>query len=264
MRFLKNLIVNLAIMVGLWILISLLIPNIMRAATGQFGVLIGLIVIVVIIINSIPKRGILSNQPEYPVYQLEYPYLLRDDFLSPAEQSFYLTLKHTVSDRTLICPKVALGDLFYVKSNDPSKFRTYTNKIDRKHVDFLLCDLKTARPLLGIELDDKSHQKSDRLARDEFVENVYKAAKLPLVRIPVNRSYSTMELDSLLRQHIGSYKVETPSQSVITENLSTPPHCPKCNNEMVLRTTKKGSNQGEQFWGCPDYPRCRGIRKYEV
>ena len=198
-----------------------------------------------------------------PIDQIEYPYFLRDDFLSSAEQSFYLVLKQVVSDRALICPKVSLSDLFYVKSNDPSKYRTYTNKIDRKHVDFLLCDPKTVRPLLGIELDDKSHQKSDRRARDEFVEIVYKAAKLPLIRIPVRRSYSTSELDSLLRQHIGFNKVETPSQSANTENQSSTPLCPKCGNEMVLRTAKSGSNQGKQFWGCPDYPRCRGIVKIE-
>jgi len=194
----------------------------------------------------------------------EYPYHLRDDFLSRAELSFYLVLKQAVSDKVLICTKVDLGDLFYVKSNDPSKYRTYTNKIDRKHVDYLLCDLKTVRPLLGIELDDKSHQKSDRQVRDEFVEKVFTAAKLPLVRIPVQRSYSISELESLLRQYIGSNQVETPSQQVITEKESATPRCPKCGIEMVLRKAKTGSNQGGQFWGCPDYPRCRGILKYEV
>lgn len=193
----------------------------------------------------------------------EYPYHLRDDFLSRAELSFYLVLKQAVSDKVLICTKVDLGDLFYVKSNDPSKYRSYTNKIDRKHVDYLLCDLKTVRPLLGIELDDKSHQKSDRQVRDEFVEKVFTAAKLPLVRIPVQRSYSISGLESLLRQYIGSNQVETPSQQVITEKESAIPLCPKCGTEMVLRTAKTGSNQGGQFWGCPDYPHCRGILKHD-
>jgi hypothetical protein len=234
-------------------------------------VLFVLVAAVAAIINVILGRGMPGYKLQYPVDQLEnpvdefeFPYFLRDDFLSFAEQNFYLTLKHTISDWALICPKVALGDLFYVKSNDFSKFRTYTNKIDRKHVDFLLCDLKTARPLLGIELDDKSHQKTDRLDRDEFVDEVFKTAKLPLVRIPVKHSYSTIELDSLLRQHIATYKADTQSQPVIIEDINIPPHCPKCNNEMVLRTTKRGSNQGEQFWGCPDYPRCRGMRKYKA
>ena len=189
----------------------------------------------------------------------DFPYHLRDDFLSPAEQSFYMVLKHLVSDRAIICTKVALGDLFYVKSNDRSKFRTLTNKIDRKHVDFLLCDPKTVRPLVGIELDDKSHQRSDRQARDEFVEMVYKAAKLPLLRFPAHRAYSTSELASLLSSFINLNSIETPSQPGVPEKQNPAPLCPKCGREMVLRTAKRGSNQGEQFWGCPDYPNCRGV-----
>lgn len=33
--------------------------------------------------------------------------------------------------------------------------------------------------------------------------------------------------------------------------------CPKCEQEMVLRTAKKGLGAGRQFWGCSAYPRCR-------
>ncbi|HCL91749.1 MAG TPA: restriction endonuclease [Verrucomicrobiota bacterium] len=33
--------------------------------------------------------------------------------------------------------------------------------------------------------------------------------------------------------------------------------CPKCENEMVLRTATKGLGAGKQFWGCSAYPRCR-------
>lgn len=36
--------------------------------------------------------------------------------------------------------------------------------------------------------------------------------------------------------------------------------CPKCGNPMVLRTAKKGDNQGNQFWGCSQYPKCRTVR----
>lgn len=192
----------------------------------------------------------------------EYPYHIRDDFLSNAEHSFYLVLKHTVADKVAICPKVSLSDLFYVKSRDRSKYRTYTNKIDRKHVDFLLCDPKTLAPLVGIELDDKSHQKSDRRARDKFVEKVYAAANLPLVRFPVRRSYSTSELDSVLKQYLDSNATDPPRQHDITETQSISPLCPKCDSEMVLRTATRGINQGEKFWGCPNYPMCRGTLKY--
>jgi hypothetical protein len=36
------------------------------------------------------------------------------------------------------------------------------------------------------------------------------------------------------------------------------PLCPDCNARMVLRTARRGYNPGNQFWGCPRYPDCRG------
>jgi len=194
----------------------------------------------------------------------EFPYRMRDDFLSPAEHSFYLVLKNIISDQVDICTKVSLSDLFYVSSNDPSKFRTYTNKIDRKHVDFLLCDPKTLKPLVGIELDDKSHQKKDRRERDEFVEKVYEAAKLPLVRFPVRHSYSPSELNAVLQQYLGAEKAEPLSQPETSSQENASPLCPNCGSEMVLRTAKSGANQGKQFWGCSNYPRCHGIRDFKA
>lgn len=53
-------------------------------------------------------------------------------------------------------------------------------------------------------------------------------------------------------------------QPTISEEKNTSPRCPRCGSEMVLRTAKTGPNQGEKFWGCSNYPRCRGIVKYEV
>jgi len=35
--------------------------------------------------------------------------------------------------------------------------------------------------------------------------------------------------------------------------------CPRCEHPLVIRTATKGMNQGEQFWGCSNYPRCRYI-----
>ncbi|MGB8648167.1 MAG: DUF2726 domain-containing protein [Anaerolineae bacterium] len=218
-----------------------------------------------------------------PAAQLEFPYRVRDDFLSLAEQSFYMVLKAAVADWAIVCPKVALGDLFFAKSGDASKYRTYTNKIDRKHIDFLLCDPKTVRPLLGIELDDKSHNRADRKERDEFVGQVFAAAQLRLVHIPVRQSYSVAELNALLRATTVSKSAAAPvpppapiSQPAPAPQLAAPisqvpapissptsPPCPKCGSAMILRTAKRGDNQGNQFWGCSNYPRCHGVVKYE-
>ncbi len=38
------------------------------------------------------------------------------------------------------------------------------------------------------------------------------------------------------------------------------PVCPKCGKPMLKRVQKKGAQQGREFWGCSDFPRCNGIR----
>ena len=34
--------------------------------------------------------------------------------------------------------------------------------------------------------------------------------------------------------------------------------CPQCNDLMIKRKSKKGENYGSEFWGCSNYPKCRG------
>ena len=33
--------------------------------------------------------------------------------------------------------------------------------------------------------------------------------------------------------------------------------CPKCGNNLVLRTAKRGDNKGNEFYGCSTFPKCR-------
>lgn len=37
-----------------------------------------------------------------------------------------------------------------------------------------------------------------------------------------------------------------------------PPACPKCGGLTTLRTAKAGRTPGGQFWGCANYPECKG------
>lgn len=43
-----------------------------------------------------------------------------------------------------------------------------------------------------------------------------------------------------------------------TAAASSQPKCPVCQSAMVRRTARKGANAGAQFWGCSNYPGCRG------
>ena len=57
--------------------------------------------------------------------------------------------------------------------------------------------------------------------------------------------------------------VSTPSKVVSTAPAVEPegaPACPVCQSPMVKRIAKRGGNPGNAFWGCSQYPACRGTR----
>lgn len=37
------------------------------------------------------------------------------------------------------------------------------------------------------------------------------------------------------------------------------PSCPVCNSSMQKRVAKRGANIGKEFWGCSQFPKCRGV-----
>ena len=115
------------------------------------------------------------------------PYGKRDHFLSAAEISFYHVLKNVLGDDIELLCKVRLGDLFYVQR--PHENKGARNRIDRKHIDFVLCESKTMNPVLGVELDDSSHDRESRKKRDQFVDDVFKKTGLPILHIKAARGY---------------------------------------------------------------------------
>lgn len=42
--------------------------------------------------------------------------------------------------------------------------------------------------------------------------------------------------------------------------LADVPRCPSCRGAMILRRARRGSRAGKEFWGCLDFPKCRGTR----
>ena len=122
-----------------------------------------------------------------------FPYRRKDYLLSKAERSFFGVLQDAVGDQYLIFAMVRLADLIYIPRGTESR-QSHLNRIISKHIDFVLCDPKTVRPLLAIELDDSSHNRADRKDRDAFVNDALDAADLPLLRVPARRGYNEKEL----------------------------------------------------------------------
>ena len=182
------------------------------------------------------------------------PYRLREPFLAKTELALFRTLTEMMGSRYVISPKVALSDVFYIVR--PNENVHFFNKIFRKHIDFLLCDLKTMKPSFGVEMV-KPIAKNGAREADKFMEELFTDAGIPLVHIPTSESYDSADVISLFQIAVTKAGKTTPLHLVSTND--SVPQCPICGKMMVLRINRNGSNSGKTFYGCIDSPRCRGV-----
>lgn len=111
--------------------------------------------------------------------------------LTRAERTFFDVLRPLVEEHVHLFAMVRLADLIYIPCGT-EKRQSHFNRIQSKHIDFVLCNHSDIKPILAIELDDSSHQRPDRIARDEFVDNALGQAGLPLLRVPVRAKYDPL------------------------------------------------------------------------
>lgn len=130
----------------------------------------------------------------YKVKNSKWPYLKKDSLLTEAEKKFYFVLSEIIGNDYLIFSKVRMADLLYLPKMSNRDFYHYQNKIQSKHIDFLICNKEDIKPLLAIELDDSSHLKVNRILRDELVDKIFESASLPIIHIRVSYSYNDKEL----------------------------------------------------------------------
>jgi hypothetical protein len=131
--------------------------------------------------------------------QQESSYALNASLVTPAERSFLGSLDAVLSPEIRVFAKVRLADIFSVKgTRDRAAWKSAFNRIQSKHVDFILCRADDLSILLAIELDDKSHGRSDRQARDVFLDGVFATSPIRLIRVEAKRTYNIPDLSQTL------------------------------------------------------------------
>ena len=186
------------------------------------------------------------------------PYRLRENFMSAPELALYRSLVELVERHYVICPKVSLNDIFYIVR--PNENVNFFNKIFRKHIDFLLCEPSTLKPAFGVELV-KPIARSETRESDQFMEDLFLSAGIPLVHIPTSEHYRIADLVELFKLSLVKVK-ETGSlrASSVTDSV---PMCPSCGRMMVLRMHRTGPDKGKKYYGCMDNPHCAGVVKID-
>jgi len=212
----------------------------------HIGSIIGVVALVSVVVILKFVLTILKQKPS------TFPYESAGILLSPAERSFFGVLEQALGNTYRIFCKVRLADVLSVKKG-AANWQTAFNRIQSKHLDFVICNPADFSILLAIELDDQSHEKPSRQERDDFVDKALETAGVRLVRFTAKRSYSIQEIQNALTNDNATKTVESPVPT------SNEPFCPNCGGKMTKRVAKSGANAGKEFWGCSIYPKCKGI-----
>ena len=145
-------------------------------------IILGLIVLTIVLF----KLVLSSASTKRKVYKDNvYSYTAKSLMMTRTESEFFSKLDRVVNERYHVFPQVHLSALLEhkVKGQD---WKFAFRHINGKSVDFVLCDKETLRPTYAIELDDLTHEQSDRRKRDAEVERIFEEANLPLVRFKNN------------------------------------------------------------------------------
>lgn len=152
---------------------------------------------------------ITDNKSHTPTQNSNYAYRPKLSILTKTEQIFLVNLRAALVNNVEIIPQAHISSILDHEVPGQS-YKGAFAKINGKSVDFLVCTKNTYIPILAIELDDASHNRYDRVERDKFVNNAFKQAGIPLVRISRGEWESVGRLKSKLQKSIPSLQQSTP------------------------------------------------------
>jgi len=121
--------------------------------------------------------------------------------LSAAERSFYGVLNQAAAGQWVVLAKIRLWDFIDVAKGVEDR-QAHVNRISSKHVDFVLCRPDTLEVELVIELDDSSHARGQQPGTDDFKQAILDAAGVPLLRVPVRKTFSPGRLQQSINEQL--------------------------------------------------------------
>lgn len=124
-------------------------------------------------------------------------YLIKQNPMTETEIKFIKELKKiTDINNLIILPQVQLQSIFHTINN---KDITSFNKIKSKSIDFAIVD-NNYNYKLFIELDDYTHNRKNRIQRDQFINELFKTYNLKLKRIKVQNNYNIEDLKEIIKE----------------------------------------------------------------
>jgi len=162
-----------------------------------------LTVIIVIILISIVFKYVRKGNIEDSSQKLtpQYKYSRKKEFITEREKEFYKRLEEVAGDRYYIFPQIHLSALF--KNETMGRYHKLAFQIiNRRSVDYVLCDKTTLEPAYAVELDDSTHDTDSAIKRDNEVNQLFGLDSLPLVRF---RDYENLTNEEIAKKFFDAH-----------------------------------------------------------
>jgi len=256
---------------------SLIINSLVSAV--WYLIPIGIIAVILVILKSPWFKGVIGefviNLSAKMMLDKEKYYLIKNVTLPTEDGS--TQIDHVI---------VSIYGIFVVETKNMKGWifgnpnqKTWTQKIYRYSSKFQnplhqnYKHVKTLQSLLGItdsQIFSLVVFVGDSTFKTEMPENVtYGGGYIRFIKSKTQQVLSESDVNEITkkieeRRLTSSFKTSRDHVKHVREivkekeNISSQ-LCPKCGSAMVLREAKKGANIGKKFWGCSNFPKCRGI-----
>lgn len=171
----------------------------------QYVIIILSIFLIVFMVSAIYYMNI-SNKQKKQIEENEepingnviYPYKLTQCIFSQKERYFYRDVK-PIADKLglIVFTKIRLADLLIIDKNQQD-FNKWFNRIKAKHIDFIFVD-NDYRIKMLVEIDDVTHNRPDRQARDDEVNEMFRQQGIEILHIKTwGQRYGAEELETII------------------------------------------------------------------
>ncbi|NMC51966.1 DUF2726 domain-containing protein [Candidatus Kuenenbacteria bacterium] len=127
------------------------------------------------------------------------PFRRKDFLLNIPERQFFEGLQQIIPAEYIVFPQIVLSNIIQVTSSK-KEFWTYQNKINRKTIDFVIFEKQYIKPIIAIEYDGKTHNRSDRQERDDFVNMALESAGIKSLHIRHQKNINFEEIKNKINE----------------------------------------------------------------
>lgn len=130
--------------------------------------------VIAILVELLSKKGKLKD--------IGNIFVKKDYLLNIPERNFFELLQRLLPVEYVCYPQIVLSSIVSVKTSK-ANFWKYQNQINRKILDFVIFTKQNLQPVMVIEYDGRTHDRRDRVERDNTVDNILKTAGINYIHI---------------------------------------------------------------------------------